>query len=188
MEELLRIANEDEQAFSQLFHRYRDKIFAVAFKLTDSSTMAGEVVQEVFLKVWMRRDTLAGINDPESYLFIMARNCVFSSLKKIARRQAIESDWQSFASASENSTENKLETDEYTELLRQAVEALPLQQKQVYILSHEEEMTRNEIAELLQISPETVKTHLSRAVKTVRAFFTSRLGITICFLLVFFLI
>ena len=188
MEEMLKIANGDEQAFARLFHRYRDKIYSVAFKLTDSSAMAGEVVQEVFLKVWMRRDTLAGVSNPEGYLFIMARNCVFSSLKKIARRQAIESDWQSLANEFENSTDDQIETDENAELLRQAIDALPVQQKQVYILSHEEEMTRNEIAELLQISPETVKTHLSRAMKSVRTFCSSRLGITIYFLLIFFFI
>ncbi len=188
MEEMLRIANGDEQAFSRLFHRYRDKIYAVAFKLTDSSFIAGEVVQEVFLKVWTRRDTLRGISDPEGYLFIMARNCVFTNLKKIARRQTTESDWQSLADVSENSTENQVATDEYAEIFRQAIEILPLQQKQVYLLSQEEEMTRNEIAELLQISPETVKTHLSRAMKVVRAYFTSRLGITISLFFIFFLI
>jgi len=186
-EEMLRIANEDEQAFAGLFHRYRDKIYSVAFKLTGSSFIAAEVVQEVFLKIWTRRQTLPGISDFESYLFIMARNCVFTSLRKAARQQSTESDWNLMVGDTEISADNKFIANEYTTLLQEAVDTLPFHQRQVYLLSHEEEMTRSEIAELLQISPETVKSHLARASRTVRAFCASRLGITTFLLLIFLL-
>lgn len=186
MEEMLRIANGDELTFSRLFHRYRDKVYSVAFKLTGSSFIAAEIVQEVFVKIWTRRETLPGIGDFESYLFIMARNCVFTSLRKTARQQITESDWNLMTDNTENSVENQIIADEYTDLLREAVNALPFHQRQVYLLSHEEEMTRAEIAELLQVSPETVKSHLARASRSVRAFCASRLGITIV-LLFFFL-
>lgn len=185
MEEMLRIANGDEQAFSGLFHRYRDKVYSVAFKLTGSSFIAAEVVQEVFTKVWTRRETLPGISDFESYLFIMARNCVLTSLRRTARQQSTESDWNLMVNTTEKSAESRLIADEYTDLLREAVDALPFHQRQVYLLSQEEEMTRSQIAELLQISPETVKSHLARASRSVRAFCASRLGITLALLLIF---
>lgn len=179
MEEILRIANGDELAFSRVFHRYRDKIYAVAFKLTDSSFIAAEVVQEVFLKVWTRRDTLPGISDFEGYLFIMARNCVFTHLKKNARRQTTESEWHSNTDPIGSCDGDHLVADEYAAVLDKAIDALPLQQRQVYLLSNHEDLSRNEIAELLRISPETVKTHLSRAVKTVKNYCAVRLDITI---------
>ncbi len=186
-EEILRIADGDEQAFSELFHRYRDKIYSVAFKLTGSSFVAAEVVQEVFLKVWTRRQTLPGISSFESYLFIMARNCVYTSLKRAVRQQSTESDWNQMVGDTEIGPDNQFIANEYTSLLREAIDTLPFHQRQVYLLSHEEEMTRSEIAELLKISPETVKSHLARASRTVRAFCASRLGITtfLLFILLF---
>ena len=67
---LLRIAEGDEAAFTQVFNIFKNKIFTVAYKLTESQTLAEEIVQDVFLKIWLKRDKLAEVNDFSSYLFI----------------------------------------------------------------------------------------------------------------------
>lgn len=187
-EELLgKVAQGDEKSFAVLFHCYRNKIYSVAFRLTESTFLAEEVVQDIFLKLWLKKDTLTEIKDFENYLFIMARNHVFSALKRSARQQSLVDDLILEMPSSENSTYNKIINQEYEQILQQAVDSLSPQQKQIYILSKEQELKREEIAKLLHISSETVKTHLSRALRHIRAYSMSKLEIQIS-LLIFFLI
>jgi RNA polymerase sigma-70 factor (family 1) len=167
---LVQAASGSEKAFAALFHFYRDKIYSVAMRLTRSSFMAEEVVQDIFLKLWIKKETLADIQDFEDYLFIITRNHVFSALKRVARQQQLVDDLQLELPSSEDSTYNGIHNQELEEILQQAVALLPAQQKQIYLLSKEQEMKREEIAKMLRISSETVKTHLSRALRHIRAY------------------
>lgn len=184
---LIQIAAGSEKAFATLFHWYRDKIYSAAFRLTHSTFLAEEVVQDIFLKLWVKRETLTEIGGFEDYLFIMTRNHVFSTLKRIARQQQLVDDLQMELPLGEDTTYNRMIDLEIEEIVHQAVELLPAQQKQVYLMSKEQEMKRDEIAKLLRISSETVKTHLARALRHIRAYSKLKLDISISWLL-FFLI
>ena len=186
VELLTKVARGDEKSFAVLFHCYRNKIYSVAYRLTESTFLAEEVVQDIFLKLWLKRETLTEIKDFENYLFIMARNHVFSALKSSARQQSLVDHLIMETPSSENSTYNKIINQEYEQILQQAVDLLPTQQKQIYLLSKEQELKREEIAKLLHISSETVKTHLSRALRHIRAYSISKLEIQIS-VFVFFL-
>lgn len=182
---LAQAAAGSEKAFATLFHGYRDKIYSVAMRLTRSTFMAEEVVQDIFLKLWVKKESLSDIQDFEDYLFIMTRNHVFTALKRVARQQQLVDDLQLEMPSSEDSTYNRIVNQELEQILQQAVELLPAQQKQIYLLSKEQEMKREEIAKLLRISSETVKTHLARALRHIRAYSKLKLEITISWLLLF---
>jgi RNA polymerase sigma-70 factor (family 1) len=179
------IAAGSEKAFAALFHWYRDKVHSAAFRLTHSSFLAEEVVQDVFLKLWVKRETLLEIAGFEDYLFIMTRNHVFSALKRMARQQQLVDDLQLELPVAENTTYNRMLDLEIEEIVHQAVELLPAQQKQVYLMSKEQELKRDEIAKKLRISSETVKTHLARALRHIRAYSKLKLEIPISWLLFF---
>ena len=179
------IAAGSEKAFAALFHWYRDKVHSAAFRLTHSSFLAEEVVQDVFLKLWVKRETLLEIAGFEDYLFIMTRNHVFSALKRMARQQQLVDDLQLELPVAENTTYNRILDLEIEEIVHQAVELLPAQQKQVYLMSKEQELKRDEIAKKLRISSETVKTHLARALRHIRAYSKLKLEIPISWLLFF---
>jgi RNA polymerase sigma-70 factor (ECF subfamily) len=179
------IAAGSEKAFATLFHWYRDKVYSAAFRLTHSNFLAEEVVQDVFLKLWVKRDVLLEIAGFEDYLFIMTRNHVFSALKRMARQQQLVDDLQLELPAGENTTYNRILDLEIAEIVHQAVELLPAQQKQVYLMSKEQELKRDEIAKKLRISSETVKTHLARALRHIRAYSKLKLEISISWLLFF---
>ena len=170
-EELLRlIAKSDGAAFATLFNNYRNKIYSIAYELTESTVIAEEIVQDTFLKVWLRRETLGDVTNFKAYLFTMTRNYVFSALKRIARRQELEMEAVQDNLFYYSDTENKLLEKQYEVLLKRAVDSLPAKQKQVYILVKEKGDTRNEVAAELQLSAETVKTHLAQAMRTIRAY------------------
>ena len=89
--ELLRlIAEGDKNAFTQIYNNYRNKIYSIAFDLTESTAVAEEIVQDVFLKIWVKRDSLNEVEHFRAYLFTITRNYVFTALKRIARKVLID--------------------------------------------------------------------------------------------------
>jgi RNA polymerase sigma factor (sigma-70 family) len=164
------VSRGDEKAFAELFHHYRDKIYGVAFKLIHSTAVAEEITEDVFLKIWMKRDSLNEINNFSSYLFIIARNEAYKILKQIAKNYKMVLLCEDFEMTAGENSENLLIAKHYTSLLHRAVERLPRQQKQVYHLIKECDLKRGEVAVILQLQPESVKFHLAQAMKNIRAF------------------
>jgi len=167
---LLLISKSDEQAFTRVFDFYRNKIYGLALKLTHSTTVAEEIVEDVFLKIWLRRATLNEIENFSAYLFVVARNETYKILKQIAKNYKIVLLSENNESLVHNNSEDHLIGKELTSLLQKAIERLPHQQKQVYKLMKEEDLKRGEVAELLQLQPETVKFHLAQAMKNIRTY------------------
>ncbi len=170
------VAEGNQKAFSQLFYACKDKVYTIALRFTESPVMAEEVVQEVFMKLWARRESLLDIEIFEDYLFIMTRNHVFTALKKVALRHRTEGNWLGILPVSENATESSIMMKEYETVLQRAIALLSPQQREVYQLSRDKGLKREEIAAILQVSPETVKTHLARALQHIRSYCSSQLG------------
>lgn len=163
-----RIADGDERAFREVFDRYKKPFYAAAIKMTRSGTEAEEIVQDVFVELWQRRDSLRGAERPASYLFAM----VYHEIARHFRRQALERRIKQHvlekAQPADESTEQLLELKDCESSLNEAIEALPPQQQLVYRLSRQEGFSREEIARQLHISPNTVKNHLLRALREIR--------------------
>lgn len=179
--ELLKlIAKSDEFAFTKLFTHYRDRIYSIAFKLTKSTIIAEEIVQDVFLKIWLKRANLNDIQNFSAYLFIVTRNDAYKVLKDIARNYKkvtlLTDEYQLFTNID---TSDLVMEKEFNLLLQNAIERLPNQQKQVYTLMKTQEFKRNEVAHQLDLKPETVKFHLAQAMKNIRDFCKLHLGIFI---------
>ncbi len=160
-----------------LFDCYRDRIYSIAFKITHSTTIAEGIVQDVFLKIWLRRTDLNDIQNFSAYLFIITRNDVYRVLKRIARSFKVSIFTEENYSLAVNTTADTVIEKEYNLLLKNAIERLPNQQKQVYKLIKDEGMKRVEVANLLKLQPGTVKFHMSQAMKNVRAFCMPHLGL-----------
>jgi RNA polymerase sigma-70 factor (family 1) len=180
---LTRVADGDQEAFTLIFKRYKQKIYALAYHLTESPVYAEEIVQDVFLKIWLRQRQLSEIADFEAYLFVTARNHIFTYLKAIARQNIAVGEADLHLPFEENTPEAQVLYKEYTTLISEAVRQLPVQQSQVYRLCKEEGKTRAQIATDLSISPETVKVHLSRAMRSIRVYLLARISLSLIWLL-----
>ena len=166
-DDLKLLAQGNEGAFTRLFDHYRVRIFCVALKFLKSRVLAEEVVQEVFLKVWTRREQMADKLNFEGYLFTMARNQVFDGIKLIAKETTTKKE---FALGVQHvvGTDHPLIEKQYQELLLEAVEQLPPQQRQIFQLAKIDGLSHQAIAEQLHISRLTVKTHMAKALQTIR--------------------
>jgi RNA polymerase sigma-70 factor (family 1) len=161
------LAQGSEHAFTQVFDQYRPRIYRSALKFLKSQELAEEIVQEVFLKVWRRRGDLAGINNFNAYLLAMGRNLIFDSIKKVAQ-EAVANREFAYGRVHENGTEKMMLESQYEELLNKAVEQLPPQQKQIFKLAKVEGLSHEAIAEQLNLSRLTVKTHMAKALQFLR--------------------
>ena len=79
------ISTGDEVAFRCLFDRYRGRIYTYALRLSENTSLADEVVQDVFLKVWLKRTDLPGVENFNAWLYAIARNRMFDMMKQQAR-------------------------------------------------------------------------------------------------------
>lgn len=181
-----KIVDGDEQAFSVLFFKYLPVLQIFATKFTKSDDAAEEIIQDSFLRVWLNRDKLAEVDNVKAYLYKYVSNeCLSYLRKKLKEDRVIDA----FIAKQQNSYNNTVETinlNEVTKIIATAVEKLPDQRKNIYQLSRRDGKTIPEIAEILNISPNTVKNALVIALKSIRIHLDQH-GIVFFFPMVFFL-
>jgi RNA polymerase sigma-70 factor (ECF subfamily) len=164
------LADDSEFAFQVIFERYHPTIYKVSMLYVKSPTIAEEIVQDIFLKLWFQRKNLAEIRSLESWLFILTKNLTLNYLKKISHEWSARQKWVSESQLSENTADYKLISGEYDKLVQQAIDHLPSQQQKVYELAKNQGLTYKDISSQLNISPLTVKTHLARAMASIRCY------------------
>lgn len=169
------VSQGDEQAFAKLFEHHQNKIYGVALRLTRSANLAEEIVEDVFLKIWLKRSDLLQIHNFSAYLFTVTRNRVYKTLKQIAKKYQTVHLNVNIQTVAPGSTEDYVIDKEFTSLLNEAITRLPKQQKEVYYLIKERGLKREEAASVLDLKPETIKFHLAEAMKNIRSFCTPHL-------------
>lgn len=162
------IRTEDRAAFTELYNRYWDKTFAVAFHRLDDEHEAEEVVQEVFLSIWQRRASIELTHSVATYLSVAVKYKVINHLAKQHRRQLQLNEITIAAAETEDTTNNWLTEKELRRQLDHSINQLPEKCRIVFLLSREENKTYAEIAAELNISPKTVEAHMSKALSTLR--------------------
>jgi RNA polymerase sigma-70 factor (ECF subfamily) len=159
------LKNSNEASFMEIYDRYGEKLFAIAYNYSKHKETAEEVVQDVFLSLWNRRNTLE-IKSLSAYLATAAKFAIFARLRKEYRRKwLLTKDWAPEMAESEEAAIHARFLKEYID---QAVGALPEKCRIVYRYSRENNMTIPEIAQNMHLSPNTVENHLSRALKILR--------------------
>ncbi|RZK13843.1 MAG: sigma-70 family RNA polymerase sigma factor, partial [Flavobacterium sp.] len=127
-----------------------------------------EIVQNVFIKIWLKREDLSSVDNFGAYLRTISRNETLNALKHIAITYKHEQLIIKHSTELDLDTENTIQYRETKQLLDSAIQKLPAQQKLVYTLCHIEGIKQKDVAERLNISPLTVKVHLREAVKSIR--------------------
>ena len=166
---LLLASQADKEAFTTLFHLYKHKLYGYVFRLTESEMLAEDIVQDVFMKLWSDHTSLKNIDNFGSYLFRMSKNQVINHFKRMAHETLIMAEIYGQKPSGYNDTQDMIAVKEVEKLLAEILEKLPAQQKKIYHLSREEGRSHDEIADLLKISPNTVKNHIVQAMSTIRA-------------------
>ncbi|CAG5002198.1 hypothetical protein DYBT9275_02835 [Dyadobacter sp. CECT 9275] len=175
LELLEKVAQGDEQAFSSIFYMFHQELGDYVLRLTKSLPLTEEIVQDIFLKLWTRREQLAGIQNFRAYLFTATRNHAFNILRNEARKAILYQNWVSELPHSED-PDAVQDHEKYYSFLEAAIAHLAPQQQKVWRMSREDGMKHEEIAENLQLSKETVKRHISLAMASISRYVKNNAG------------
>ena len=163
------LMQDDADAFAMLYRRHWEPMFLNAARVLSSSEDGRDVVQEVFISLWDRRRTLNVTGSVLAYLQTSIKYMAIRFIRKnITRRDYLSRLTRAETEASAADGEERVQLKEIQHVITHAVEHMPTKMREVYLLSREEQLSHNEIAEQLGISPETVKKHIQHALQLIR--------------------
>ena len=157
---LIRAGRPDE-ALARLVPAYRRRVFGLAFGILRDRAAADDVTQEVFVKLWQNLGGYDGSAQLSTWIYAITRNAAISSLRKRSRLVSLEEPGVAAVVDTLAAGESADETADPQ--LWRLVDALPDRQRQVVVLFYQEDRSVEEVADMLGIPANTVKTHLHRA-------------------------
>lgn len=180
---LEKIASGDQLAFTALFTHHQTMVYDYSLRLTRSKTQAQEIVQKIFIKIWVNRATLTAIENFAAYLNRATRNESYSALRIIAAKTLREVELTELGITCGSDASHRVLYNESALILKSAVDNLPPQRKLVYQLCHEQGLKYDEVADQLKISSGTVHKHMKMALKTIRENFSQADAILVAIIL-----
>jgi len=165
-----KISEGNEESFKLFFNQYKNRLFRFIRNIAKSDDVAEELVHDVFLKIWIDRGTLGIVDNPEVFIFVIAKNKALSHLRKIAREGRLLEEVALNMLSFHDDTNELVEANDSNRLIQNAVKTLSPQQQRIYLMSRTEGLSHDQIAEVLNISKNTVNNHLTTAMKQIRAY------------------
>lgn len=164
---ILLLRQSNQEAFTTLYKKYWKQVYNFSRLYLTSQSVAEEVVQEVFIKVWESRDFMREGDNFKGLLFIITRNLIFNMHRKNLNEDFYK---MTVLSAMENSYDIEEEIDaknlgEYIDLL---IADLPPRRREIFNLSRKENKSYKEISQLLGVSEKTVENQIGEALKFLR--------------------
>ena len=186
-EMLLRLSEGDESAFELIYNYYQPKLFLYIFPFTrNSKEETEEVIQEVFVKLWTRREALPAIESFAKYLFRMARNQFLDLQKKRKDYEGAISGLPGKDNEFRSPTHENIIFNEYSAVAKLAIDSLSPQRKKIFLLRYESDLSIDEIGETLKIARSSVKNQLYEAVKQVKDYLQKHAELPVLLLLLAF--
>lgn len=164
---ILLLKQSNQEAFTTLYKKYWKQVYNFSRLYLTSQSVAEEVVQEVFIKVWESRDFMREGDNFKGLLFIITRNLIFNMHRKNLNEDFYK---MTVLSAMENSYDIEEEIDaknlgEYIDLL---IADLPPRRREIFNLSRKENKSYKEISQLLGVSEKTVENQIGEALRFLR--------------------
>jgi RNA polymerase sigma-70 factor (family 1) len=167
---LQRISQGDALAFRRIFTTYSRQVYTLCVKVTKDAEQAKDLTQEIFARLWTKRERLGSVHHFSGFLNTVALNLVRNHLQKKTLNPANEEYLVSYFSESGLTPDRMMEFKELQRALQEAVDHLPPQLNRSFVLSRLAGMSHAEIARQMKLSPLTVKSHIARALTFIRAY------------------
>jgi RNA polymerase sigma-70 factor (ECF subfamily) len=172
-----RIINGDHSAFTILVDRYKDLVFSLALKMLKNREEAEEVSQDTFIKVFKSLDKFKGDSKFSTWIYKVAYNTCLDRLKKNKREQHVV-PIDKYTEGEVKTIDNALyamEQKERQQTIQHCIQALPSEDAFLMTLFYFEEQSLEEIAKIMEITPNNVKVKLFRSRKKLTSIFKSQL-------------
>lgn len=164
---LLRLRKGDEAAFDEIFRTWYPSLVRASESVVRSRAIAEEIVQDVMLELWKRRESLADNSSPQAYLFQSTRNRSLNHL----RHERVVKEAEPYATKTEavdSKAHSHMVEDEMRAAVKRAVEGLPDKCREIFEMSRTNGLKYSEIASVLGISIKTVEAQMGKALRVLR--------------------
>jgi RNA polymerase sigma-70 factor (ECF subfamily) len=162
---LPRIRNGDQDALATLIDRYWKPVVRYVAGLSGGMDAAEDAAQEAFVRLWERRGTLKASGSVRGLLFRMARNAALDEGRRRAARERADSRAPEVPGSS---PAHDLDNAELSDIVADAVSALPQRRRDVFLLVRHQGLSYKEVSQVLDLAPQTVANHLSMALADLR--------------------
>ena len=160
---------DDKHAFELLYNKYWDKLFKTALSKVYDEDEVSDIVQDLFITIWVRRQELNIHNNVDLYLFRSLKNRIINFYKK---KYLTDDNVNEFAKNTPNKTDSDAEIicsyKEVELVIKNEMDRLPGKMKQIFLLSRDEQLSSKKISEMLSISDQTVRNQISKAIKRIK--------------------
>ncbi|MBX2925565.1 MAG: RNA polymerase sigma-70 factor [Chitinophagaceae bacterium] len=164
------VARSDREAFALLYDQYWHPVYKTACRYLKSSELAEDLVQDIFMKLWLKREHLLTVASLDDFVFIVARNAIVSALRKKQKTHTITFQKEPLFIGMPENADNGLILKETETLINKAVDQLPSQQRKIFLLTRKAGLSHAAIADMLNINVRTVNNHISRALHSIQQF------------------
>ena len=162
------LANGEEFALEEMYKQYWQPLFISAYNVTRDKEASNDILQDIFLQLWVRRQSLQITGSIEAYLHTAVRYQCFKFIRKSTTVNRFFENLDVRLSAT--AADEPLLMKQLTEQVNSAVQTLPKQCMLIYKLSREQHLSNLQIAEELHISVKTVESQMTIALKRLRLF------------------
>ncbi|SDD25403.1 RNA polymerase sigma factor [Niabella drilacis] len=164
----VRLRNGDHEAFLEIYERHSALLYNFVRKYIQDQDTVADMVHDTFYNLWRSRERVKAEYPIKNYLYRIARNVVFKELEKQVKTADALANLQRQETLRVATTPVDHLGGAYRTLYEQALAQLPPQRKRIFQLCREEGLSHKEIARFLEISPNTVKEHMSLAMKSMK--------------------
>jgi len=182
---IIQLNEGSEQAFDRIYKIFSPRVFSFALSLLSNRTEAEEIVQEIFIKVWERRQEISVSGSFESYLFTICKNAILNTIRN-ADYHRVFLEYKRYNPEPDPVLDQELNYRELDTLYKKAINKLSPRKKEIFILNRTQALSYPEIAQKLGISIKTVRNQMDAASAEIKDLI-SRLGFTGMLFLTFFI-
>lgn len=158
----------DAENFKRKFLSFHPSFSGSAYALVENKADAEDILQDAYFKLWNKRDELPDIENPEAFCVTLVKNLSLDFLRSPRANRREEEIESVFTLATDSSPEKELETKDKEQQIRQLINRLPENQRQVLRLRGIDDCSMDEIEQITGLNAVNVRVLLSRARKVIR--------------------
>lgn len=180
-----KIGQDDEQAFRVLYNRYHVQLYYIAKKYLKDPGLAEDAVQDIFVKCWNKRKSLDPARSVKGYLFTMLKNHVLNMIRDRKKEITSMAEIPAGGEPSRNTVQEDIAYKESRQLVEKGLAGLSDRKREIFELKVFNGHSNSEVAEMLDISVRTVKTHYYNGSKFMKAYLKNHADLLVFLMFLF---
>jgi RNA polymerase sigma-70 factor (family 1) len=172
-DQLIRLKKGDRQSFKTVYELYVNSLYSFVLRFVKSHSIAEDVVQETFIRIWEMRESVDPSRAFQGFLYKIAKNLVLNLLARSRHENHILTEILSATNDFSNRTEEEVYFNETSQVIQDGISKLPPQQRKIIELCKYQGFTYEQAAEKLQLSSNTINGHMVGALRSLKKYLGS---------------